>query len=94
VRRVWITHPFHPLHGRTFVLVDERRNRHGDRVWFRADDGRARSVPASWTSLGVPDAFAVTAAGRASFRPEDLLALAALLDALRQCNETQGAQDV
>lgn len=62
------------------MLVDERRSRHGDRIWYQAADGSVHTVPRDWTSLAAPDAFAVIAAGRASFRPEDLLGLAVLLD--------------
>jgi len=80
---VRITHPFHPLRGREFPLLDERRNRHGDRVWFQADDGVLRTVPREWTSLATRDPFEVIAAGRAWFRPDDLARLVALVSALR-----------
>jgi hypothetical protein len=90
---VRITHPFHPLHGREFLLLDERRNRHGDRVWFQADDGVLRTVPRSWTSLAVADPFEVIAAGRAWFRPEDLAHLVALVSALRSPGESAEVDD-
>jgi hypothetical protein len=76
--------PRHPLCGREFVLVDERRNRHGDRVWYESDEGSIHTVPRGWTSLAVPDAFEVISAGRARFRPADLVHLVALLDDLRE----------
>ena len=41
-----------------------------------------RSLPAGWTDVEGPDPFLVVAAGRAHFRVEDLLALAALLEKL------------
>ncbi len=49
------------------------------RVFFHDGQGRVRSLPASWTDVGPPDPFVAVAAGRASFRLEDLLALAMLL---------------
>jgi hypothetical protein len=49
-------------------------------VWYQAADGSVHTVPRGWTSLASPDAFEVIAAGRARFRPEDLLHLAVLLD--------------
>ena len=70
--------------GREFLLVDERRNRHGDRIWYESDDGSIGTVPRGWTSLAVPDVFEVISAGRSRFRPEDLVLLAALLDDLRE----------
>ena len=89
MRRVSITHPFHALRGRSFVLVDERRSRHGDRVWYEDDDGCVRTVPRGWTSLAAPDPFEVIAAGRAWFRPDDLVRLAALIGDLRQCTDQE-----
>ena len=76
------------------VLVDERRNRHGDRVWYEVEDGSVRSVPLGWTSLRVPEPFETFAAGRAPFRPADLLALAALVDALAPGDAPEGPEDV
>jgi hypothetical protein len=42
-------------------------------------NGRTRSLPVAWTDVAPVDPFVATAAGRAPFRLEDLLALAALL---------------
>ena len=64
-------------------MVDQRRSRHGDRLWYEADDGSIRTVPLAWTSLAVLDPFEVISAGRARFRPDDLVRLAALLDDVR-----------
>ncbi len=79
-----ITHPFHPLLGHEFVILDERHNRHGDRVWYRAEDGSAQTVPRGWTSLAEADLFATIAAGRAWFRWDDLRRLVALIEELRE----------
>ena len=65
-------------------MVDLRRNRHGDRVWYQAADGTVRTVPRAWTSLAPLDPFEVISAGRACFRPDDLIRLAALLDRVRR----------
>jgi len=74
------------------VVVDRRRNRHGDRIWYRTADGIVRTMPLAWTSLAALDPFEVTSAGRASFRPDDLTRLAALLDGVRpQDVDTEGA---
>ncbi len=64
-------------------MVDQRRNRHGDRVWYPTADGSVRTVARAWTSLASVDPFEVISAGRACFRPDDLLRLATLLDGLR-----------
>jgi hypothetical protein len=53
------------------------------RVSFRVTgEARIRSVPVGWTDVEPPDPFLVLAAGRAFFRVEDLLALAALVEEL------------
>lgn len=65
-------------------MVDQRRNRHGDRVWYQTADGTVRTVPRAWTSLATLDPFDVISAGRACFRAADLLRLAALLDEVRR----------
>ena len=65
-------------------MVDQRRNRHGDRVWYQAADGCVRTMSRAWTSLADLDPFEVASAGRACFRPDDLIRLAALLDGLRR----------
>jgi hypothetical protein len=88
-----ITHPFHPLRGHEFVVVDERHSRHGDRVWYRAADGSAHTMPRAWTSLAEPDLFASTSAGRAWFRFDDLQRLVALIEevrALRSAGDVRG----
>jgi hypothetical protein len=47
-------------------------------------NGRTRSLPVGWTSVAPGDPFVTAAAGRASFRLEDLVALAALLRDIRR----------
>ncbi len=44
--------------------------------------GRLRSVLTSWTNLEEPDLFATASNGRSWFRPDDLLRLSTLLEAL------------
>jgi hypothetical protein len=52
-------------------------------VFFLLGDGTLTSVPTEWTDMAEPDVFVAAAAGRSIFRPEDLLALAELIDGLR-----------
>ena len=48
-------------------------------MFFRSAEGQLRSMPQAWTTVATPDPFVVVAAGRALFRLEDLVALAALV---------------
>ncbi len=82
-----MTHPFHPLTGRSFELVGYSHSWGEHRVFFReSDGGRVRSMPANWTDVEGPDPFLELAAGRTCFRVEDLLTLARLLAELdRRC---------
>lgn len=52
-------------------------------MYFHDDAGRLCSFPASFTSLGPPDPFVMTAAGRSYFRVEDLIQLSELVERLR-----------
>jgi len=74
-----VTHPFHPLYGRTLELVAQARQWGEERVYYRDENGRTRFLPARWTNLAAPDPFVVTAAGRAYFRVEDLIRACARL---------------
>jgi len=80
---VRVTHPFHPWFGREFAFVDRHLAWDVDRVSVVGDDGVVVSLPAAWTDIDPVDPFVVMAAGRSAFRPEDLLAVADLLDALK-----------
>jgi len=71
-----VTHPFHPLHGHEFAVVTVRQNWGEERVYYHDESGRLCLIPIAWTSLACVDPFVEIAAGRAMFRPEDLLRLA------------------
>jgi len=71
--RFCITHPFHPLRGRTLEVAAQGREWGEERVYYRDENGRMRFLPAQWTNLAAPDPFVLTAAGRACFRVEDLI---------------------
>jgi hypothetical protein len=47
---------------------------------FFDDQGRLRSLLASWTNVDEPDAFTQCSAGRSWLRADDLLHLRALVD--------------
>jgi Family of unknown function (DUF5372) len=53
------------------------------RVFFYDEQGALKALPTSWTDAGTADPFVAIAAGRAHFRPADLLALVSLLVRLR-----------
>jgi Family of unknown function (DUF5372) len=75
-----ITHPFHPLYGRTFHLLSQRFAWGEERVFFvDPQTQQVRSLPLAWTSLALPDPFVVVADGKAVLRLNDLQQLAQLL---------------
>ena len=79
-----MTHPFHPLHGREFEVLQRRLCLGIERVDYIDPDGVVRSLEAAWTDAGAEDPFVMVAAGRSAFRFSDLLALAALVDGLNE----------
>ncbi|WP_211234999.1 DUF5372 family protein [Azohydromonas australica] len=76
-----MTHPFHPLFGQEFDFVLRGLNWHHDRAVFRDGADHLHSIPAAWTDLVTEDPSNVVAAGRASFRTQELLDLVCLLNA-------------
>ena len=92
-----MTHPFHPLHGREFALIEVRTALGVEWVHYTADDGTLRTIRLAFTSAAAVDPFVRVAAGRSAFRVSDLLALAALLDSLdgddRTVRESDGGAE-
>ena len=70
-----VTHPYHPLLGKQFELVNYTFCWGEARVYFHDDRDRLCSMPAIWTSVGVVDPFVEVSAGRSPFRVGDLLEL-------------------
>ena len=91
-RMVRITHPFHPLCGREYRLITYRKNWGEDRLYFHNEEGRLVGIPVHWTDFFGLDAFQEVAAGRAHFRPEELLVLAQLIERLRPAADTPTPQ--
>ncbi len=50
---------------------------------FYDEQGRLRSLPASWTDVDAPDVVTVTSQGRALLRADDLAVLSALIGEIR-----------
>ena len=63
-------------------MITYRKNWGEDRVYFEDDERRLVGIPAQWTDLFGLDPFQEVAAGRAHFRPADLLRLAELIERL------------
>jgi hypothetical protein len=74
-----VTHPFHPLRGQEFELVDRRQTWGEERIYYQDTDGRLKALPLGWTSEAPVDPVAAISAGRACFRVVDLLELARLI---------------
>lgn len=85
-RRIRITHPFHPLSGKQFDLVEHRYIFSESYVYFHDDRGHLREVPAVWTDFVKADGFAEIAAGRSPLHARRLVELADLVG--RMAKET------
>ena len=81
-QRFVVTHPFHPLHGREFELIEMTSMAGVSLVHYLNDEGTLRTIRQAFTSAAEVDPFARVAAGRSAFRVSDLLELSALLDSL------------
>lgn len=78
-----VIHPFHPLRGQCFELVEWRSNWGEERVYYQDADGRLKSLPTQWTSLGAADPFILIAAGRAHFHVAGLVKVCERIRELR-----------
>jgi hypothetical protein len=87
--KVRITHPFHPLYGKQFFLVEQRCVFAESYLYFHDETGRLRQIPSAWTDFAEPDAFVEIAAGRSALHGRSLLELAELVEhfAKRSGNE-------
>ena len=84
-RLVRITHPFHPLSGREYRLVDYRRDWGREEALFYDEDDELIAVPVDWTDLTEgADPFQSLSEGRAFAQPVDLLALSALIEEVKK----------
>lgn len=86
-----MTHPFHPLYGGTFEVVDRRRCHH-EYLYLDVGGERVERVPAAWTSLGGVDPFVKMSAGRSLFRVDDLLRLGELVAEITGSVEADGCK--
>ena len=75
-------------------VVAKRRNWAERRVFYHDPQGRLASVSTSWTDIWVPNPFVEVSAGRALFRPDDLLALGRMIDEVVSANKGKGADEV
>lgn len=79
-RWVRITHPFHPLYGKQFALLENRFIFTESYVYFHDASGHLREIPAIWTDFVKGDAFVELAAGRSPLHAGRLLELADLVE--------------
>ena len=80
-----VTHPFHPLLGCEFDLINISHCWGDDRVFYVDETDQVRCLPARWTNVVADDPFVVVSAGRSDFRITDLLELVALVGRANRC---------
>jgi len=86
-----ITHPFHPLSGHHFVVLERRFAWGEERVFFHDPlTQELRSLPLQWTSLAPSDPFLTIAQGRTLLRFIDVQRL---LEALGEVSPRQPEED-
>lgn len=78
-RQVRITHPFHPLRGKQFDLVEHRCIFRESYVYLQDDSGQLREIPSAWTDFVAEDVFVRLAARRSPLHSRCLLELAELV---------------
>ena len=79
-----ITHPFHPLCGKQFGVVEHKCIYAESYLFFYDSFGHLRQIPAVWTDFLKIDAFVEVAAARSALHAYFLLELAELLKHVRE----------
>jgi len=79
-----VIHPCHPLNGYRFEPIRLFNSLGTVRVEFIGPDGTPLSLPASCTTLAGEDPYTHFAAPQALFRFPDLMALAELMELMRE----------
>ena len=81
-KKITIVHPFHPLFGKEFELLDCRQGWGEYRVYFYDSEQVLISMPAAWTDILPRDPFVELSDGRSFYRLEDLLCLRRFIDTI------------
>jgi len=79
-----VIHPFHPMRGREFEVVDYYRSGSEKRAFFHDESGDLKSIPIAWTDISPPDPFLLFSKGRSLFRVAELISLCVLLEDLEK----------
>ena len=80
-----ITHPFHPLRGRSLRIYDRVGGSRRATLRYFADGPAGAilaTIPISWTSLRRVDDFERVSSDRSLFRSDDLVELREVVDSL------------
>jgi hypothetical protein len=77
-----VTHPFHPLSGNRFVLMNCAQAWGEDRVYYINDEGQIDNMPTQWTDIAPLDPFVTIGAGRAALRTAELVEMVRLIGEL------------
>ena len=84
IHKFRVTHPFHPLYGQEFEIIENKRIQARDRVFFRQKDGSKGSLPLVWCDLRPPDPYLDIEGKHSPFRVEDLLKLSDMIEEVRR----------
>lgn len=84
IHKFRVTHPFHPLYGQEFEIIENKRIQARDRVFFIQKDGSKSSLPLTWCDLRPPDPYLDINGKHSPFRVEDLLKLSDLIEEVRR----------
>ena len=79
---VAVTHPLHPLRGRSFTFYSRLTTGGVRLVRCVREDETLLALPVAWTSYRLADDFERASAGRSLRRADDLATLRAVVDSL------------
>ena len=74
-----VIHPFSPLHGKEFTLIERKQCWGDDRLLFINENGDYRRILTSWTDYAPQEPFITASEGRAILSEKSLMNLAELI---------------
>ena len=84
IHKFRVTHPFHPLYGQEYEIIECKQIQARDRVFFNQKDGSKGSLPLAWCDLRPPDPYLDIEGKHSPFRVEDLLKLSDIIKEVRR----------
>ena len=77
-----ITHPFHPMKGKTFKFFERKIIWGDDRILYEKEPGHKASIPTNFTNISEEDPFIAVSNGRSHMTFDSMISLFEIIKAI------------